>query len=64
VQAVHHRSVIKSEDLVPYGVDTKGLCEWLNETHNGDDVEDNGDDDWAFFGSLQTNTKKTHSRHT
>jgi hypothetical protein len=55
--------VIKSEDLVPYDVDMKGLCEWLNETHNGDDMEENGDDDWAFFGSSQTNKKKVHSRH-
>ncbi|XP_021929811.1 nibrin [Zootermopsis nevadensis] len=64
VQAVYHRPVIRKENLVPYDADTKGLCEWLNETHDKDEMEDNDDDDdWAFFGSSQANKKKTHFRH-
>lgn len=56
--------MIRKENLVPYDADTKGLCEWLNETHDKDEMEDNDDDDdWAFFGSSQANKKKTHFRH-
>jgi hypothetical protein len=69
VQAVNHCPAIRSEDLIPYEVDTKTLCKWLNETHSGDEMKDNGDkvednidDDWAFYESSQANKKKTQVR--
>jgi hypothetical protein len=61
--------VIRSEDLIPYEAGTKTLSKWLDETYNGneiknngDKVEDNSDDDWAFFESSQTNRRKTKTR--
>ncbi|PNF17487.1 hypothetical protein B7P43_G17632 [Cryptotermes secundus] len=69
VQAVNHWPVVRSEDLIPFEVDTKTLCKWLNETHNGTEMKNNGDkmedndDDWAFLGPSQTNKKKTQARH-
>jgi hypothetical protein len=61
--------VVRSEDLIPFEVDNKTLCKWLNETHNGtemknsgDKMEDKSDDDWAFLEPSQTNKKKTQAR--
>jgi len=50
-----------SQDLIPYDVDTKGLSDWLSETHAADVVED--DHDWAFSEPAQTNKKKTEATH-
>jgi len=53
--------LITSQDLIPYNDDTKGLSQWLNETHAEDVVED--DHDWAFNEPVQTNKKKTEATH-
>jgi hypothetical protein len=52
-----------------YEADTKTLNKWLDETHNGNEMENNGDkmeddsdDDWAFFKSSQTKKKKAQNR--
>ena len=52
--------LITSQDLIPYNDDTKGLSEWLSETH-AEDMED--DHDWAFNEAVQTNKKKTETKH-
>jgi hypothetical protein len=55
--------------LIPYEADNKTLSKWLDDTHNGSEIknnggeaEDNSDDDWAFFESSQTNKRKTQAR--
>jgi hypothetical protein len=61
VRAACHSSLITSQDLIPYSVDTKSMSEWLSETHAEDAVED--DRDWAFVEPAQTSKKKTEARH-
>jgi len=53
--------LITSQDLISCNDDTKGLSEWLRETHVEDVVEDGHD--WAFNEPVQTNRKKTEATH-
>jgi len=53
--------LITSQDLIPYNDDTKGLSEWLSETHAEDVVED--DRDWAFNEPAQSNKTKAEATH-